>query len=87
VAAAVLYYNRSMDWRAQIEINPKVLAGKPILKGTRIAVEFVLDMVAAGMPENEILQNYPQIQIEGIRACVAYAAEILRAEKVYPLSA
>lgn len=76
-----------MPWREHIEINPAVLVGKPVVRGTRLAVEFVLDMLAAGVPEDELLDNYPRLTRDAIRACVAYAADLLKAERVYPLSA
>jgi len=76
-----------MDWRDSIEVNPKVLVGEPIVRGTRISVELVLEMIAAGVSEAEILDNYPGLTAEDIRACVAYAAEIVASERVYPLSA
>lgn len=76
-----------MDWRDHIELNPEVLVGMPVLKGTRLAVEFVLDLIAAGVPEAEILANYPRLTAESIRACVAYALDVVRSERVYPLSA
>ncbi len=76
-----------MDWRQRIEVNPKVLVGKPVVKGTRISVELVLEMIAAGVPEAEILENYPGLSSEDLRACVAYAAELVASERVYPLLA
>ncbi|MEA2697953.1 MAG: hypothetical protein QOI66_2224 [Myxococcales bacterium] len=76
-----------MIWRDHIEINPAVLVGKPVVRGTRLAVEFILDSMAAGVLENELLANYPRLTPEAIRACLAYAAEVLKAERVYPLSA
>jgi uncharacterized protein (DUF433 family) len=75
-----------MDWRERIEINPAVLVGKPVVKGTRLAVEFLLDLVAGGCPEDEILRNYPGLTHVDLLACVAYAAEIIRTERVYPLA-
>jgi uncharacterized protein (DUF433 family) len=76
-----------MNWRDHIELNPDVLVGKPVLKGTRLAVEFILEMVAIGVPEAEILANYPRVTHEAILACVAYATELVRGERVLPLSA
>ena len=64
-----------MNYEQHIEINPKVLVGKPVIKGTRIAVEFILDLLANGVPESEILAGYPFLTVEQIRACVAYAAD------------
>lgn len=48
-----------MDWQERIELNPGVLAGKPVVKGTRLAVEFVVDLLAQGWTEEAILKNYP----------------------------
>ena len=76
-----------MSWHDHIELNPEVLVGKPVLKGTRLSVEFVLDMIAAGVSEAEMLANYPRLTHEGILACVAYASDLVRGERVLPLSA
>ena len=73
-----------MDWPERIVLDPKVLGGKPIVKGTRLAVEFVVDLLAQGWPEEEILENYPGLEREDISACLRYATEVLRSEKVYP---
>jgi uncharacterized protein (DUF433 family) len=63
----------SMDWRERVELNPEVLTGKPVVRGTRLAVEFVLEMIASGVSEQEILSNYPRLTHEDVLACVAYA--------------
>ena len=76
-----------MDWRERIVIDPGILVGKPIVKGTRLAVEFIIDLLANGWSEDEILKNYPGLTSEDIRACLAYASQRLTSEKVYPLSA
>ncbi|GAB4580905.1 MAG: DUF433 domain-containing protein [Anaerolineales bacterium] len=76
-----------MDWQERIEINPNVLTGKPVIKGTRLAVEFIIDLLAQGWPESEILRNYPGLEVEDIRACLTYAGLTLKAEKVYPVLA
>jgi uncharacterized protein (DUF433 family) len=73
------------QWRSRITLNPKVLAGKPIIKGTRISVEFILDLLANGWTAETILENYPQLKKEDITAVLKYATEILKEEKVYPL--
>ena len=72
-----------MDWKERIVIDPGILVGKPIIKGTRLAVEFIIDLMAQGWAEKDILQNYPGITRQDIQACLAYASEILRLEKVY----
>jgi uncharacterized protein (DUF433 family) len=74
-----------MDWKERIVVNPNILVGKPVVKGTRIAVEFIVDLLAQGWSEEEILRNYPGLTREDIRACLCYASAVLHAEKVYPL--
>ena len=74
-----------MKWKEHITIDPKILVGKPIIKGTRLSVEFVIDLLAQGWDDEEILRNYPGITREDIQACLAYASETLKVEKVYIL--
>lgn len=76
-----------MDWRERIVVDPKVLAGKPVIKGTRLSVEFVLSLLAEGWTEQPLLANYPRLSDADIRACLAYATEALGEERVYPLPA
>ena len=76
-----------IDWRERIVIDPEVLVGKPIVKGTRLAVEFIIDLLARGWAEPEILRNYPGLTHEDVQACLSYASAALQAEKVYPLVA
>jgi uncharacterized protein (DUF433 family) len=78
-------YNIIMSWQERIVADPKVLAGKPVIKGTRIAVEFVLDLLANGWPEPEILQSYPRLTHEDIQACLSYATDLIKSERVYPI--
>ena len=74
-----------MNQHGRIVIEPNVLCGKPIIKGTRLAVEFIVDLLAQGWTEADILRNYPGTTHEDILACLAYASELLHAEKVYPV--
>jgi uncharacterized protein (DUF433 family) len=74
-----------MDWHEHIEVNPDVLAGKPAAKGTRLAVEFIMELLTNGWSEQEIETNYSGVTREDIRTCLAYAAEQLKSERVYPL--
>jgi uncharacterized protein (DUF433 family) len=60
----------------RISIDPNICFGKPCIKGTRIWVSLILDLLASGQTENEILAAYPQLRPEDIRAALAYAAEI-----------
>ena len=74
-----------MNWQQRIEINPEILVGKPVVKGTRLAVEFVIGLLAQGWPESEVLRNYPGLAREDIQACLSYAGELLSSEQVYPV--
>ena len=74
-----------MNWQERIIIDPEILVGKPVVKGSRLAVEFIIDLLAQGWSVDEILRNYPGLTLDDIRACLSYASEILRAEKMYPL--
>ncbi len=74
-----------MDWKERIIIDPNILAGKPVIKGTRLAVEFIVDLLAQGWSETDILHNYPGLTPDDIKACLQYASAVLHAEKVYPL--
>lgn len=74
-----------MNWQERIVLDPNILTGKPVIKGTRLAVEFIIDLLAQGWPEEEILRNYPGLTKADIQACLSYASAALRAEKVYPL--
>ena len=60
-----------------------MLVGKSVIKGTRLAVEFIVELLSEGWTQQQIVQNYPGIALDDIQACLAYAAESLRAEKVY----
>lgn len=71
-----------MDWQQHIVVDPAVLAGKPVIKGTRLAVEFMLGILAQGWSEAEILRNYPGLTREQILACMAYAQARLNEERV-----
>jgi uncharacterized protein (DUF433 family) len=68
-----------------ITSDPKVMMGKPVVAGTRITVELVLEKLAAGESVEQILSAHPRLTTEGIRAAIAFAAEALRADVVYPL--
>ena len=68
----------------RISIDPKVSFGKPCIKGTRIWVSLILDFLASGDGEAEILANYPQLKPEDIRSAIAYGAEVAR-ERIIPI--
>ncbi|MBF0557443.1 MAG: DUF433 domain-containing protein [Nitrospirae bacterium] len=69
----------------KITANPAILGGKPIIKGTRISVEFVLELFASGITEDEILKDYPHLTKEDIHACLEYAAHALKNEIIVEL--
>ena len=71
----------------RITLDPAVLAGKPVIRGTRISVEFVLELMEAGWSADEILANYPHLTPEDLSACLAYAKELVSAERVFPTAA
>ena len=74
-----------MTWSERIVVDPDILVGKPVIKGTRLAVEFIVDLLAQGWSEREILKNYPGLALDDIRASLAYASAALHAERVYLL--
>jgi len=68
-----------------ITSDPKVMMGKPVVAGTRITVELILERLAAGETVAQILSEHPRLTDEAIRAAVAFAAEALRADVLYPV--
>jgi uncharacterized protein (DUF433 family) len=73
-----------MNWQERIALDPAILTGKPTIKGTRIAVEFVVDLLARGWSQDEIVREHDHLSVEDIQACLAYASEMLQSERVYP---
>ena len=75
-----------MSWHEYIHSDPSVLAGKPVIRGTRLSVEFLLGLLSEGWTGQQILDNYPQLSHDALRALFAFAAECTRDEFVRPLS-
>lgn len=71
-----------MNWRDRITADPEILAGKPVVRGTRLSVEFLLDLLAQGWTEQQVLDNYPQLRTEDLQALFGFTAECLRDEQV-----
>ena len=69
----------------RIEVNPEIMVGKPVVKGTRLSVQYVLNLLAHGAAANEILQEYDQLRNEDILACLLYASEMLEDTSFMPL--
>ena len=74
------------DWQDFISVDPEVCHGKPCIKGTRIMVSVVLDNLAAGLTFEELLQSYPSLTQDSLRASIAYAADLAR-ERIVPIPA
>src|SRR5687767_901007 len=76
-----------VNWRDFIEQNPEILAGKPVIKGTRLSVELIMGLIAAGWTHQEMFENYPALRGEHIQAAAAFVRDRLAEEKVFALSA
>jgi uncharacterized protein (DUF433 family) len=75
----------TMNLHDRITLDPQVLAGKPVIRGTRLAVDFIVGLLAQDWSEADLLRNYPGLTHADIAACLQYASDLLQAEKVYPL--
>ena len=77
----------TMIEHSRISLEPDVLVGKPVIRGTRLSVEFVIGLMADGWSEADILRDYPGVTHDDIIACLAYARDTLSSEKVFPSAA
>jgi uncharacterized protein (DUF433 family) len=68
------------DWKGHITVDPDILAGKPIIKGTRISVELIMDRLADGWTMEQILEAYPRVTRDGVLAAIAFVTEVFREE-------
>jgi len=75
-----------MDFIQYIEINPKRMTGKPVIKGTRITVELILEKLSAGESIKDLLEAHPRLKEEHISAALAFAANVLKGEMIYPVA-
>ena len=75
-----------MNWQNRIGFDPGVLGGKPVIKGTRLAVEKIVELMASGWTEQHIAENYPGVTRDDIAACLFYASEVLKSERVVTLA-
>jgi uncharacterized protein (DUF433 family) len=80
----VVQYREPMMTDNLIVLDPAILMGKPIIRGTRISVEFVIGLLADGWSVSDILASYPNLSQQDITACLSYARELLSSERVYP---
>ena len=76
-----------MGLSERIVVDPEVLAGKPVVRGTRLAVELILELLAAGQSEQDLLEQYPGLTREDILACLSYASYLAHEYKAYPIPA
>ena len=74
-----------MNWRDFIHSDPDVTAGKPVVRGTRLSVDFLLSLFAAGWTQDQLLENYPQLSPDALRAVFAFAAEMVHEGDFYPV--
>ncbi|MBN2088088.1 DUF433 domain-containing protein [candidate division KSB1 bacterium] len=74
--------NKLLD---RIEINPEIMLGKPVIKGTRITIEIILQKLSQNIPVDEILNDYPKLNPEDIQAAIAYAAMVVSTDEIFPL--
>ena len=76
-----------MKWQDRITVDPEILVGKPVIRGTRISVEFVVDLLGRGWTAEQVLREYDHLTAQDIQACLAYASDVLKSERVYLLTA
>ena len=76
---------RNEDLLERIAVDPKVMVGKPVIRGTRIPAALILKMLGQGIPVEEILREYPRLEKVDIEAAIAYAARVVEHEDVFPL--
>lgn len=77
----------TMNWQEYIISDPRVLLGKPIIKGTRVSVELLLELFSIGWSEKQILDSYPSVTDESLRAVFYYLKECIRQERYFTISA
>lgn len=78
---------RPIDFSERVVVDPRILVGKPVIKGTRIPVSMILNLVAHGFTFDQIIEDYPVLTVEDIRAAILYAGARLDREQVFALAA
>jgi uncharacterized protein (DUF433 family) len=76
-----------MNLIERITVKPDVLIGKPTIRGLRISVDQIIKALAAGLKEQEILEDYPELEKDDIKAALLYASKVLESEKIYTIDA
>jgi uncharacterized protein (DUF433 family) len=80
----LMRYRPVLDWEPYIETDPNIAHGKPVVRGTRLSAEFILELYAGGLSNKEVLENYPNLRLEDIRAVFAFAAQCVSEKQVPP---
>jgi uncharacterized protein (DUF433 family) len=75
-----------MEWQQHIHSDPEILLGKPVIKGTRLSVDFLLRLLAVGWTEQQLLESYPTLTPEALRAVFAFVADVVSEEALYVLA-
>jgi uncharacterized protein (DUF433 family) len=70
-----------------IEISPQIMMGKPVIRGTRLTVEMILESLAAGETIENLLESYPRLTNDAVKAALSFGADLLKGEKIYPIVA
>jgi uncharacterized protein (DUF433 family) len=76
-----------MNWQEYISLNPQVMTGKPVIKGTRITVELILERLGTGWTTEQLLKSYPHISEDSVRACLLYAVNSVKNEIIHDIAA
>ncbi|MCE7042996.1 DUF433 domain-containing protein [Dyadobacter sp. CY312] len=76
-----------MNWQEYISLNPQVMTGKPVIKGTRITVELILERLGNGWTTEQLLESYPHLSADSIRACLLYAVDSVKNEIIHDIAA
>lgn len=76
-----------MNWQQYISLNPEVMTGKPVIKGTRITVELLLERLGNGWTMEQLMESFPHVSPDSIRACLLYAADSVRNEIIHNIAA
>ena len=74
------------DYMEYVEVNPEIMMGKPVIKGTRITVELILEELSAGKDINDLLKAHPRLTKDAIWAALAFAADAIKGERSYPIA-
>ena len=75
-----------VNWKRHIETNPAIMLGKPVIKGTRVTVELVLEKLAEGETIEAVLESHPHLTRKSVQACLSYASDIIKNETSYSLA-